>query len=185
LKLLLDTHIWRRSLQDPARLGRRVLHELRGLGKRTLALSHRTWEALMLNAKGSLRLPADVALWVAQATAPLREAPLTRETVSKGPAVDVTVQRSGRSLPGGHGTLARSDVGHCSPAGTGRDFDPREPLTPRQRLYNPPPSERSDPGRRHEIFPNQDAVPALRRFPRHAHRGSMPHATVTEVTLCP
>jgi Uncharacterized protein conserved in bacteria len=38
-----------------------------------------TWEALTLSAKGRIQLPSDLALWVAQATAPFREAPLTQE----------------------------------------------------------------------------------------------------------
>jgi PIN domain nuclease of toxin-antitoxin system len=79
LRLLLDTHIWLWSLQDPARLGRRVLHELRD-PKNELWLSPvSTWEALTLNAKKRLVLPADLSRWVVEATAPLREAPLTHE----------------------------------------------------------------------------------------------------------
>ncbi|MGD1213834.1 MAG: type II toxin-antitoxin system VapC family toxin [Terriglobales bacterium] len=37
------------------------------------------WEALTLNAKGRVRLRGNLAEWVAQATAPFREAPLTHE----------------------------------------------------------------------------------------------------------
>ncbi len=33
----------------------------------------------MLNAKGRIQLPADLVQWVARATAPLKEAPLTHE----------------------------------------------------------------------------------------------------------
>jgi PIN domain nuclease of toxin-antitoxin system len=42
-----------------------------------------TWEALLLNAKGRIRLPAPANLseWLTAATAPLREAPLTHEIV--------------------------------------------------------------------------------------------------------
>jgi PIN domain nuclease of toxin-antitoxin system len=79
LRLLLDTHIWLWSLQDPARLGRRVLHELRD-PKNELWLSPvSTWEALTLNAKKRLVLPSDLSRWVIEATAPLKEAPLTHE----------------------------------------------------------------------------------------------------------
>jgi PIN domain nuclease of toxin-antitoxin system len=40
-----------------------------------------TWEALLLNAKGTIRLRGDLAAWLARATAHLREAPLTHEVV--------------------------------------------------------------------------------------------------------
>lgn len=79
MKLLLDTHIWLWSLQDPKRLGKRVLQELKN-PKNELWLSPiSTWEALTLNAKGRIELPADIGAWVAQATARLQEAPLTHE----------------------------------------------------------------------------------------------------------
>ena len=79
LKLLLDTHIWLWSLQDPTRLGKRVLHELKSSENELWLSPISTWEALTLNAKKRIQLPADLAQWVAQATAPLREAPLTHE----------------------------------------------------------------------------------------------------------
>jgi PIN domain nuclease of toxin-antitoxin system len=79
LKLLLDTHIWLWSLHDPARLGKRVLHELRNPENEFWLSTISTWEALTLSAKGRIRLPDDLTRWVAQATAPLREAPLTHE----------------------------------------------------------------------------------------------------------
>ena len=79
MKLLLDTHIWLWSLQDPERLGHRARQEL-GNPENELWLSPiSTWEALVWNAKGRLQLPADLADWVARATAPFREAPLTHE----------------------------------------------------------------------------------------------------------
>jgi PIN domain nuclease of toxin-antitoxin system len=40
-----------------------------------------TWEALLLNAKGRIRLPANLSEWLTAATAPMREAPLTDEIV--------------------------------------------------------------------------------------------------------
>ena len=79
MKLLLDTHIWLWSLQDPTRLGKRVLHELKSPENEVWLSPISTWEALTLNAKKRIQLPADLAQWVAQATAPLREAPLTHE----------------------------------------------------------------------------------------------------------
>ena len=76
---LLDTHIWLWSLQDPTRLGKRVLHELKSPENEVWLSPISTWEALTLNAKKRIQLPADLAQWVAQATAPLQEAPLTHE----------------------------------------------------------------------------------------------------------
>jgi PIN domain nuclease of toxin-antitoxin system len=67
------------SLHDPSHLGKRVLEELSNPENELWLSPISTWEALMLNAKGKIRLPADLSQWVAQATAPLREAPLTHE----------------------------------------------------------------------------------------------------------
>lgn len=79
LRLLLDTHIWLWSFQDPKRLGRRVQHELRKVENELWLSPISTWEVLTLNAKGKIRLHGDLSEWVAQATAPFREAPLTHE----------------------------------------------------------------------------------------------------------
>lgn len=79
MRLLLDTHIWLWSLQDPKRLGRRVQQELRRPENELWLSPISTWEALTLNAKGRIRLPGNLVEWVARATAPLREAPLTHE----------------------------------------------------------------------------------------------------------
>lgn len=79
MRFLLDTHIWLWSLHDPSRLGKRVLEELSNPENELWLSPISTWEALMFNAKGKIRLPADLSQWVAQATAPLREAPLTHE----------------------------------------------------------------------------------------------------------
>jgi PIN domain nuclease of toxin-antitoxin system len=79
LKLLLDTHIWLWSLQEPARLGKRVRQELRDPVNELWLSPISTWEALTLNAKGRIRLTSNLEEWVARATAPFREAPLTHE----------------------------------------------------------------------------------------------------------
>jgi PIN domain nuclease of toxin-antitoxin system len=79
LKLLLDTHIWLWSLHEPGKLGKRVLHELKESQDEIWLSPISTWEALTLNAKGRIQLPADLAEWVRRATSPLREAPLTHE----------------------------------------------------------------------------------------------------------
>jgi PIN domain nuclease of toxin-antitoxin system len=91
LNLLLDTHIWLWSLEDRKRLGKRVLGELENPDNHIWLSPVSTWEVLTLNARGRLRLPEDFAAWVAQATAPLLEAPLTHEIVV-----------AARRLPWGH-----------------------------------------------------------------------------------
>jgi len=79
LRLLLDTHIWLWSLHDPQKLGKRVQRELRDPENERWLSPISTWEALLLHAKGRIRLPDDLTSWVARATAPLQEAPLTHE----------------------------------------------------------------------------------------------------------
>lgn len=79
MKLLLDTHIWLWSLNDPGKLGKRVLTELRNPANELWLSPISTWEALTLNAKGRIQLPKDLGRWVAEGTALLREAPLTHE----------------------------------------------------------------------------------------------------------
>ena len=79
MRLLLDTHIWLWSLQDPKRLGSRARRELGDAANELWLSPVSTWEALTLQAKGRIRLPENLSQWVALATAPLREAPLTHE----------------------------------------------------------------------------------------------------------
>ncbi len=81
MRLLLDTHIWLWSLREPRRLGRRVRHELTNRNNELWLSPVSTWEALLLNAKGRIRLWGDLGAWLARATAHLREAPLTHEVV--------------------------------------------------------------------------------------------------------
>jgi PIN domain nuclease of toxin-antitoxin system len=81
LKLLLDTHIWLWSLREPARLGSRVRRELKDRDNELWLSPVSTWEALLLNAKGRIRVQGELAEWLARATAHLREAPLTHEIV--------------------------------------------------------------------------------------------------------
>ena len=79
MKLLLDTHIWLWSLQDPGKLGQRIQRELKNPDNELWLSPISTWEALTLNAKGRIRLHGNLSEWVARATAPFREAPLTHE----------------------------------------------------------------------------------------------------------
>ena len=69
------------ALQAPSRLNPRVRAELRNPANELWLSPVSTWEALLLNAKGRIRLPVSLAEWLAQATAPLREAPFTPEIV--------------------------------------------------------------------------------------------------------
>lgn len=81
MKLLLDTHIWLWSLAQPSQLSRRVQHELRDARNELWLSPVSTWEALLLHAKGRIRLGGDLREWVDKATTRLREAPLTHEIV--------------------------------------------------------------------------------------------------------
>lgn len=81
MKLLLDTHVWLWALHDPSRLSHRVRDAFRNPANELWLSPVSTWEALLLNAKGKIRLPANLSEWLTAATAPLREAPLTHEIV--------------------------------------------------------------------------------------------------------
>jgi PIN domain nuclease of toxin-antitoxin system len=82
LRLLLDTHIWLWSLAEPKRLSRRLQHELRDQNNELWLSPVSTWEALLLHAKGRIRLQGNVRDWVTRATSHMREAPLTHEIVA-------------------------------------------------------------------------------------------------------
>jgi len=79
LRLLLDTHIWLWSLHDLSRLGKRVLLELRNEENELWLSPISAWEVLVLNEKGRIRLPEDETSWIARATRPFHEAPLTHD----------------------------------------------------------------------------------------------------------
>jgi PIN domain nuclease of toxin-antitoxin system len=81
LRLLLDTHIWLWSLYDPSRLGPRMRQELKNPSNELWLSPISTWEALILNEEGKISLPANISRWVVQASAAMREAPLTHEIV--------------------------------------------------------------------------------------------------------
>jgi len=81
VKLLLDTHVWLWALQAPSRLNPRVRKELSNPANELWLSPVSTWEALLLNERGRIRLPVNLTQWLAQATAPLREAPFTHEIV--------------------------------------------------------------------------------------------------------
>jgi PIN domain nuclease of toxin-antitoxin system len=81
MKLLLDTHVWLWALHAPSRLNPRVRAELASRTNELWLSPISTWEALLLNARGRIRLSVNLEEWLAQAIAPLREAPFTHEIV--------------------------------------------------------------------------------------------------------
>jgi PIN domain nuclease of toxin-antitoxin system len=95
LKLLLDTHIWLWSLREPERLSPRVRAALTDASNELWLSPVSAWEALLLNAKGRIRLEQDFPRWFADAAANLREAPLTHE-----------IALATRDLPLAHGDPA-------------------------------------------------------------------------------
>jgi PIN domain nuclease of toxin-antitoxin system len=81
LKLLLDTHMWLWTVREPERVARRVMLEFKNLENELWLSPVSVWEALMLRRKGRIQIPGDLNTWLADSTANLREAPLTREIV--------------------------------------------------------------------------------------------------------
>ena len=92
MKLLLDTHIWLWSLAEPKRLSARVLQELRNPANELWLSPISTWEALLLHAKGRIRLAGELRDWVMEATSRMREAPLTHEVVLAAQALPLEHQ---------------------------------------------------------------------------------------------
>ena len=81
MKLLLDTHIWLWSILQPSRVGRHLRQELGSSRNEIWLSSISTWEALLLTAKGRIRIHGDMTEWLTQATKRFRQAPLTHEIV--------------------------------------------------------------------------------------------------------
>jgi PIN domain nuclease of toxin-antitoxin system len=79
LRLLLDTHIWLWNLREPDRIGKRLQLELSNPDNELWLSPVSTWEALILHEKGKVRLDGDLDQWVADATAPFRQAPFTHQ----------------------------------------------------------------------------------------------------------
>ena len=81
MKLLLDTHIWLWGTLEPLRLTRRVDKALRDPANELWLSPVSVGELIVLLRKGRLRLPRDVASWVARTMQDLQisEAPLTVE----------------------------------------------------------------------------------------------------------
>jgi PIN domain nuclease of toxin-antitoxin system len=79
LKFLLDTHIWIWFLQSPENLGPATQRELANPDNKLWVSPISTWEALMLQRKGRLRLRPDFIAWLQQSSPGIQEAPLTHE----------------------------------------------------------------------------------------------------------
>ncbi len=79
MKLLLDTHIWLWSVLEPSRLTRRVEKALKDPANELWLSPVSVAELIVLLRKGRLKLPHDVASWVARTIEQLQinEAPLT------------------------------------------------------------------------------------------------------------
>lgn len=82
MRLLLDTHIWLWSLQPNSRLGPRLRGELQDPQNELWLSPINMWEALTLHQKGRVYLDDDLEGWIARATTPFRQAPLTLEIVA-------------------------------------------------------------------------------------------------------
>jgi len=79
LKLLLDTHIWIWFLQNPEQIAPRTLRQLTDPANELWLSPISTWEAVMLQRKGRIRLPADLSAWLSESTTGIFEAPFTHE----------------------------------------------------------------------------------------------------------
>jgi PIN domain nuclease of toxin-antitoxin system len=82
LKLLLDTHIWIWTVAEPKQLSRRVQNELNDENNELWLSPVSTWEFLLLQSRGRIRLHGNARDWIMRATALMREAPLTHEIVA-------------------------------------------------------------------------------------------------------
>lgn len=79
MRILLDTHIWLWMQGDPDRIGGGLQRELRDPENELFLSPISTWEALILESKGHVKMRRSPSEWVARNTAPFLEAPLTHE----------------------------------------------------------------------------------------------------------
>src|SRR5262245_61771883 len=85
MKLLLDTHIWLRSLGDPDKLTRKVRRHLEHPGNELFLSPISVWEAGHLVRRKKLRVKGSFHGWLARAlqVKPLTEAPITIEVAAE------------------------------------------------------------------------------------------------------
>src|ERR1022692_113182 len=83
MRLLLDTHIWVWSRDEPKRLNRRVTRVIEDSRNELWISPVSIWEILNLCGKGRMKLKGGPAGWVSEALAKVsyQEAPLTHEVV--------------------------------------------------------------------------------------------------------
>jgi PIN domain nuclease of toxin-antitoxin system len=81
VRLLLDTHIWVWSVAEPDRLGRGARKAVESAASEIWLSPISVWEVFLLAQRGRIRLSSAPERWVSEslASAPLRDAPLTRE----------------------------------------------------------------------------------------------------------
>ena len=92
MRLLLDTHIWLWSLQDPGRLSRRAVRELASQRNERWLSPLSIWEALLLAERGRLRVAGSRSRWIERmlAVSAPREAVLTRAVVMESDDVQLS-----------------------------------------------------------------------------------------------
>ena len=84
MKLLLDTHVWLWLVDDPDRLGRRTMQELKSADNELWLSPISTWEILTLHQKGRIKLHGDLTQWVAHAVSATKLAAFTHEVALAG-----------------------------------------------------------------------------------------------------
>ena len=84
MKLLLDTHIWLWLVDDPERLGRRTMQELKSADNDLWLSPISTWEILTLQQKGRIKLYGDITEWVAHAVSATKLTAFTHEVALAG-----------------------------------------------------------------------------------------------------
>jgi PIN domain nuclease of toxin-antitoxin system len=79
LKILLDTHIWLWLVSAPDKIGKHLRRDLEDPDNELWLSPISTWEILVLANKRRIQLNREPSDWVASATAPFQESPLTHE----------------------------------------------------------------------------------------------------------
>ncbi len=93
MKLLLDTHVWIWSAARPDLLGKRARKAIESPRSEVWLSPISVWELLLLASRGRLRLKTSPEAWIADAfaSAPLRDAVLTREVAIESHALPASL----------------------------------------------------------------------------------------------
>lgn len=91
MRLLLDTHIWVWSLDDPERLSPRVAEALGDEGSEVWLSPVSVWEVLLLIEKGRMALDRDPEEWIRESlrASGAHEATLNHEVAIRSRSVDL------------------------------------------------------------------------------------------------